>query len=108
MGDLHYNGMTPLLSHAKGLRLLKAIAFHQTPCFEAVITFARSKGIIPVPETSHTVKGAIEKALRCKQQGNAETILFNLSDHGHFDLTAYTEYLSRKLEDKNYDEQKLT
>ena len=107
-GGLRYHGMSPLVSHAKELGLLEAVAYHQTPCFEAAITFARSEGIIPAPETSHAIKGAIEEALRCKREGKAETILFNLSGHGHFDMAAYTEYFSGKLEDKNYDEQKLS
>ncbi|MBT3215636.1 MAG: TrpB-like pyridoxal phosphate-dependent enzyme [Deltaproteobacteria bacterium] len=107
-GGLRYHGMSPLVSHAKELGLLEAVAYHQTPCFEAAVTFARSEGIIPAPETSHAVKGAIEEALRCKREGKAETILFNLSGHGHFDMAAYTEYFSGKLEDKNYDEQKLS
>jgi len=107
-GGLRYHGMSPLVSHAKELGLLEAVAYHQTPCFEAAVTFARSEGIIPAPETSHAVKAAIEEALRCKREGKAETILFNLSGHGHFDMAAYTEYFSGKLEDKNYDEQKLS
>ena len=107
-GGLRYHGMSPLVSHAKELGLLEAVAYHQNHCFEAAVTFARSEGIIPAPETSHAVKSAIEEALRCKREGKAETILFNLSGHGHFDMAAYTEYFSGTLQDKNYDEQKLS
>ena len=107
-GGLRYHGMSPLVSHAKELGLLEAVAYHQTPCFEAAVTFARSEGIIPAPETSHAIKGAIEEAMRCKREGKSETILFNLSGHGHFDMAAYTDYFSGKLEDRNYDEQKLS
>ncbi len=107
-GGLRYHGMSPLVSHAKELGLLEAVAYHQSHCFEAAVTFARSEGIIPAPETSHAVKSAIEEALRCKREGKAETILFNLSGHGHFDMAAYTEYFSGTLQDKNYDEQKLS
>ncbi|HIN48316.1 MAG TPA: TrpB-like pyridoxal phosphate-dependent enzyme [Deltaproteobacteria bacterium] len=107
-GGLRYHGMAPLVSHAKELGLVEAAAYHQTPCFEAAVTFARSEGIIPAPESSHAVKGALEEAMRCKREGKSETILFNLSGHGHFDMAAYTEYFSGKLEDKNYDEQKLS
>ncbi len=107
-GGLRYHGMSPLVSHAKELGLLEAVAYHQTPCFEAAVTFTRSEGIIPAPETSHAIKGAIEEAMRCKREGKSETILFNLSGHGHFDMAAYTEYFSGKLEDRNYDEQKLS
>ena len=35
------------------------------------------------------MRGAIEEALRCKREGKAETILFNLSGHGHFDMGSY-------------------
>ncbi|HIO10735.1 MAG TPA: TrpB-like pyridoxal phosphate-dependent enzyme [Deltaproteobacteria bacterium] len=107
-GGLRYHGMAQLVSHAKELGLVEAAAYHQTPCFEAAVTFARSEGIIPAPESSHAVKGALEEAMRCKREGKSETILFNLSGHGHFDMAAYTEYFSGKLEDKNYDEQKLS
>ena len=107
-GGLRYHGMAPLVSHAKELGLVEASAYHQTPCFEAAVTFARSEGIIPAPESSHAGKGALEEAMRCKREGKSETILFNLSGHGHFDMAAYTEYFSGKLEDKNYDEQKLS
>ncbi len=107
-GGLRYHGMAPLVSHAKELGLVEAAAYHQTPCFEAAVTFARSEGIIPAPESAHAVKGALEEAMRCKREGKSETILFNLSGHGHFDMAAYTEYFAGILEDKNYDEQALS
>ncbi|MBC8258036.1 MAG: TrpB-like pyridoxal phosphate-dependent enzyme [SAR324 cluster bacterium] len=107
-GGLRYHGMAPMVSHTKELGLLEAVAYHQTPCFEAAVTFARSEGIIPAPESSHAVKGAVEEAMRCKREGKSETILFNLSGHGHFDMAAYTDYFSGSLEDKNYDEQSLS
>ena len=107
-GGLRYHGMAPLVSHAKELGLVEAAAYHQTPCFEAAVTFARSEGIIPAPESAHAVKGALEEAMRCKREGKSETILFNLSGHGHFDMAAYTEYFAGTLEDKNYDEQALS
>ena len=99
--------MSLLVSHAKVLGLLDAVAYHQNHCLVAAITFVRSERIIPAPEKSHTVKGAIEETMRYKRESKAQTILFNLSGHGHFDMAAYTEYFSGKLEDKNYDEQKL-
>jgi len=106
-GGLRYHGMAPLISHIKELNLLEAVAYHQNTCFEAGITFGRAEGILPAPEANHAVKGAIEEALRCKREGKSETILFNLCGHGHFDMQAYTEYSSGKLEDRNYDEQEL-
>jgi tryptophan synthase beta chain len=106
-GGLRYHGMAPLISHIKELGLLDAVAYHQNACFEAGVLFGRTEGILPAPEANHAVKGAIDEALRCKREGKSETILFNLCGHGHFDMQAYMDYFSGKLEDRDYDEQEL-
>ncbi|HRO61834.1 MAG TPA: TrpB-like pyridoxal phosphate-dependent enzyme [Burkholderiaceae bacterium] len=106
-GGLRYHGMAPLVSHVKELGLIEAIAYHQTECFAAGVQFARTEGILPAPEANHAVKGAIEEALRCKREGCAETILFNLCGHGHFDMQAYSDYAAGKLTDQQYDESEL-
>lgn len=106
-GGLRYHGMAPLVSHLKELDLIEAVAYHQTECFAAGVTFARAEGIVPAPEANHAVKGAIEEALRCKREGKAETILFNLCGHGHFDMQAYMDYAAGKLTDQHYDESEL-
>ncbi len=106
-GGLRYHGMAPLVSHLKELGLIEAVAYHQTPCFEAGVTFARAEGIVPAPEANHAVKGAIDEALRCKQEGVSRAILFNLCGHGHFDMQAYSDYFSGKLVDQPLEEQAL-
>ncbi len=106
-GGLRYHGMAPLISHCKALGLLEAVAYHQKECFEAGVLFARAEGILPAPEANHAVKGAIDEALRCKKEGKAQTILFNLCGHGHFDMQAYMDYNAGKLVDQNYDEKEL-
>ena len=106
-GGLRYHGMAPLVSHLKQLGLLEATAYHQVACFEAGVMFARSEGIVPAPEANHAVKGAIVEALRCKAEGRAETILFNLCGHGHFDMAAYGSYFAGKLTDQSYSEEEL-
>ena len=106
-GGLRYHGMAPLVSHVKELGLIEAVAYHQTECFAAGVQFAKTEGIVPAPEANHAVKAAIEEALRCKREGKAETILFNLSGHGHFDMAAYTDYAAGKLNDVTYDEKEL-
>ena len=106
-GGLRYHGMAPLISHCKELGLLEAVAYHQKQCFEAGVQFARAEGILPAPEANHAVKGAIDEAMRCKKEGKAQTILFNLCGHGHFDMQAYMDYFSGKLVDQNYDEAEL-
>ena len=106
-GGLRYHGMASLVSHAKELGLIEAQAFKQNECFEAGVAFARTEGIVPAPEATHAVRGAINEALRCKEEGATRNILFLLSGHGHFDMAAYGEYMGGKLEDKSYDEKLL-
>ncbi len=107
-GGLRYHGMAPMVSHIKQLGLIEAKAYHQRTCFEAGVQFARVEGILPAPEANHAVRGAIDEALRCKAEGRAETILFNLCGHGHFDMQAYLDFFAGKLQDINYDEKELT
>jgi tryptophan synthase beta chain len=106
-GGLRYHGMAPLVSHLKELGLIEAVAYHQKTCFDAGVMFARTEGIVPAPEANHAVKGAIDEALRCKEEGKARTILFNLCGHGHFDMQAYDDYFAGKLVDQAYDERDL-
>jgi tryptophan synthase beta chain len=106
-GGLRYHGMAPLVSHVKNLGLIDARAYKQVEVFEAGVQFARAEGIVPAPEANHAVKGAIDEALKCKQDGQSKTILFNLCGHGHFDMQAYSDYFAGKLTDRSYDESEL-
>ena len=106
-GGLRYHGMAPLVSHVKELGLIEARAYHQLACFEAGVLFARVEGILPAPEANHAVRGAIDEALRCKEEGVSRAILFNLCGHGHFDMQAYMDYFAGKLTDQSYDEAEL-
>ena len=106
-GGLRYHGMAPLVSHIKDLGLIEARAYKQVEVFAAGVQFARAEGIVPAPEANHAVKGAIDEAIRCKQEGKSRTILFNLCGHGHFDMQAYTDYFAGKLSDRSYDESEL-
>jgi tryptophan synthase beta chain len=106
-GGLRYHGMAPLVSHLKELGLIEARAPQQTACFEAGVFFARHEGIVPAPEANHAVKGALDEAIRCRQEGVSRAILFNLCGHGHFDMQAYLDYFSGRLTDQEYDEREL-
>ena len=106
-GGLRYHGMAPLVSHLNHLGLIEAVAHPQIACFEAGVLFARTEGIVPAPEANHAVKGAIDEALRCKEEGVSRSILFNLCGHGHFDMQAYTDYFAGRLTDLPYDEGEL-
>jgi tryptophan synthase beta chain len=106
-GGLRYHGMAPLVSHIKELGLIEARAYKQVEVFEAGVKFARAEGIVPAPEANHAIKGAIDEALKCKAEGKARTILFNLCGHGHFDMQAYSDYFAGRLTDKSYEESEL-
>ena len=106
-GGLRYHGMSPLVSLLKERGVIEARAVHQRPTFEAGIRFARTEGIVPAPESAHAVKAAIDEALEAKEAGQGRVILFNLSGHGHFDLSAYERYLSGAIEDYEYPATKV-
>jgi tryptophan synthase beta chain len=106
-GGLRYHGMAPMVSHAQDLGLIEARACTQIGVFEAGVMFARAEGILPAPEANHAVKGAIDEALRAKEEGKSKVILFNLCGHGHFDMQAYMDYFAGKLTDQQYDEREL-
>jgi tryptophan synthase beta chain len=106
-GGLRYHGASSIVSLLYNQKIIEAVAYRQNPVFEAALMFAKSEGILPAPESSHAIRGAIDEALKAKEAGEKRTILFNLSGHGHFDLTAYDNYLSGKLEDYEYPAEKV-
>jgi len=106
-GGLRYHGMAPLVSHLVQLGQIEPIAIQQLETFAAGVQFARAEGILPAPEANHAVAGAIREALRCKEEGRSETILFNLCGHGHFDMQAYMDYAAGKLRDYEYPAEEI-
>ncbi len=104
-GGLRYHGMAPSICALFDAGYIEAIAVHQLPTFEAAVQFARTEGIIPAPESAHAVRAAIDEALDAKEKGEKRVILFNLSGHGHFDMTAYQAYFSDQLQDYAYPEE---
>ena len=98
-GGLRYHGASPLLSHLVREGLIEAIALKQTDAFEAAVTFARSEGIIAAPESAHAIRTAIDEALRADEEGKEKVILFNLSGHGHFDMSAYDAFVDGAIRD---------
>ena len=101
-GGLRYHGMAPLVSLLAKAGIVKPVAVHQNPAFEAALLFARTEGIVPAPEAAHAIRAAIDEALRCREAARPDTIVFLLSGHGHFDMAAYEQYFSRGLEDYEY------
>jgi tryptophan synthase beta chain len=106
-GGLRYHGDAPTLCLLLKHRLIEPIAYDQVQVFEAATIFARTEGLIPAPEPSHTIRYVIEEALRCKQTGEEKVILFNLCGHGYFDLQAYQEFFEGKLPAWQYPEEEI-
>ncbi|MFO1492830.1 MAG: TrpB-like pyridoxal phosphate-dependent enzyme [Kiritimatiellia bacterium] len=98
-GGLRYHGMASSICELYRHKLIEARAVNQLATFESGVLFARCEGILPAPESTHAIRGAVEEALRCRENGSSETIVFNLSGHGHFDLTSYERYLGGQLVD---------
>jgi tryptophan synthase beta chain len=101
-GGLRYHGMAPSICGLYDAGYIQAIAVPQLATFEAAILFSQTEGIIPAPESAHAIRAAIDEALDAKEKGESRVILFNLSGHGHYDMTAYQAYLSGQLVDYEY------
>jgi tryptophan synthase beta chain len=98
-GGLRYHGDSPTLSLLVREKVVEAVAYHQNPVFEAAVTFARSEGFVPAPETAHAIKAVVDEAEAAKKAGEKRVIAFNCSGHGDFDLGAYDAYFAGELED---------
>jgi tryptophan synthase beta chain len=101
-GGLRYHGMSPIICKLYDEGMVEAVAVAQNPVFAAAVQFARTEGIIPAPESAHAIRVAIDEALQAKASGKKQVILFNLSGHGHFDMTGYRSYFAGELEDYEY------
>ncbi|MDR1695935.1 MAG: TrpB-like pyridoxal phosphate-dependent enzyme [Endomicrobium sp.] len=106
-GGLRYHGASPLVSALVKHNMVEPVTVKQREVFEAAVTFARTEGILPAPESAHAIRIAVKEALQAKEEGKSKTILFNLSGHGHFDLSAYDNYLSGNMVDYEYPSDKV-
>ena len=98
-GGLRYHGMSSILSQLYADGLMEARSVKQTDVFAAAEMFARVEGILPAPESSHAIRAAIDEALKCKETGEAKTILFGLTGTGYFDMTAYESFREGTMSD---------
>ncbi len=97
-GGLRYHGMAPIISLLKKKGLIEAVATPQKAVFESAVLFSKCEGILPAPESAHAIKAAIDEA----RKNEDKCIVFNLSGHGHFDLTSYEGFITGKMEDYEY------
>ena len=54
---------------------------------------------VPAPESAHAILVAMREAERCREPGEAKTILFGLTGTGYFDMVAYDKFNRGELED---------
>ena len=106
-GGLRYHGAGVLVSQLLKDQLIEAQAMKQIPCFEAGIRFAQTEGIIPAPEATHALAAVEQEALKAREEGKERVILFNMCGHGHFDLSAYEQYLAGNLQDHELTDQQV-
>lgn len=106
-GGLRYHGMASSICELYRHGYIEARAVQQRATFDAGVMFARTEGILPAPEAAHAVRGAIDEAIKCRDEGVSRTIVFNLCGHGHFDLSSYERYMSGKLEDYEFPVEEL-
>lgn len=106
-GGLRYHGMSPLVSYARHLGLIEAVAKHQSECFNAGLLFARTEGIVAAPEATHGLAACVDEAKRCAETGEAKAILVLVTGHAHFDLGAYEAHQRGELADTEISDAEL-
>jgi len=98
-GGLRYHGAGVLVSQLLKDGFIEAKAKMQRECFEAGVMFTKNEGILPAPESNYAIAAALDEARKADLEGVSKTILFNLSGHGHMDISAYQKYYEGNLPD---------
>ena len=106
-GGLRYHGMAPQISHLTKLGYIAPRSYTQLETFAAGLRFAQAEAILPAPEANHAVCAAIDEAEKCRESGEAKTILFNLCGHGLLDMPSYQDFMAGKLQELTYDESEI-
>ena len=106
-GGLRYHGMAPQISHLTKHGYIAPRAYTQLETFAAGLRFAQAEAILPAPEANHAVCAAIDEAEKCRESGEAKTILFNLCGHGLLDMPSYQDFMAGKLQELTYDESEI-
>ncbi|PKO99055.1 MAG: TrpB-like pyridoxal phosphate-dependent enzyme [Bacteroidetes bacterium HGW-Bacteroidetes-8] len=86
---LRYHGGGQIVSQLKADGFVNSCAIEQQETFAAGRLFAKTEGIIPAPESCHAIAATIREAIKAKEAGRSEVLLFNLSGHGLLDMAAY-------------------
>ena len=109
-GDgLRYHGCSPILSLLRHLGYIDTVAYpaDEKHVFKHALTFIRTEGFLPAPESAYSICCAIDEALKCKETGEPKVIAFNISGHGFMDIQGYREVLGFDQESTS-DEKRRT
>jgi len=106
-GGLRYHGAGVLVSQLLKDGFVEAKAKMQRECFEAGVFFAKNEGILPAPESNYAIAAALDEARKADIEGVTRTILFNLSGHGHMDISAYEKYFENNLPDHEMTQEEV-
>ncbi len=106
-GGLRYHGIAPTISVLAKEKKINTLAVNQVDAFDAAKIFIRSEGIIPSPESTHAIKAVCDEARRCAETNTQKTLLFALTGHGFFDMSAYDEYFNGRLQPYEYPTEKV-
>jgi tryptophan synthase beta chain len=106
-GGMRYHGISPLVSALYREKQIKAQSYTQRQAFEAGITFARSEGFVPSPESSYAIKAVIDQAIACKEKKERKNILFLLSTNSNLDIATFKDFLEGAVEDKYIKEEQV-
>jgi tryptophan synthase beta chain len=106
-GGLRYHGIAPTISVLAKEKKINTVAVNQIDAFDAAKIFLRSEGIIPAPESAHAIKAVVDEARNCAKNKEAKTLLFALTGHGFFDMSAYEEYFNGRLLPYEYPTEKV-
>ena len=106
-GGLRYHGMAPLVSAMYEEKLIEAEAIGQKECFEAGQLFAKTEGIVPAPEATHAIASAIRAAKNADANSESIAVLTAMCGHGHFDMQAYSDFLSGEMVDYEFPAEKV-
>jgi predicted alternative tryptophan synthase beta-subunit len=106
-GGLRYHGIAPTISVLAKEKKISTLAVNQVDAFDAAKIFIRTEGIIPSPESTHAIKAVVDEARACTKTNQAKTLLFALTGHGFFDMSAYDEYFNGRLLPYEYPAEKV-
>ncbi len=104
-GGLRYHGLAPSVSKLINLGMARGLAYSQLEIFRAAALFARSEGIIPAPEAAHSIAAIAD--LATTRSNEEKTVVFCLTGHGFFDLSAYDNYNRGTMEDSDTPDQAI-